>query len=635
MRLRRDKDDSQAAGTPGSPYGIAPPAPGAAPGSAPKGPLAAPDRNAIRSVGVAILPGVPLPEWATTATAPPGTWTAPAAVPYADPRAAGTVPASPYQPVPGSTAGVDPALAALAPPSSPLPPPDPAQWSERPAGPVVWGPAPVAPRVVPTAPPQYAPAQPAAAAPATAVPQANPWFTPETLPPPATSAAGQYGWLVQPDVLAGAAPAAGAPAAPAMAPPAGPSLPAPASAPAPPDYWSVPGSVPGEQSLAPGIPQQIGPERFDPQGPDLGATPPGGPGSVLNPGPTSTTAPIAWVRAESSQPSATVAGTPAPVHPWAEPVLQPAGVPGADRHEPTDDGTARSGAPMAMAAGGAWALAEQREASARLATPMPQPAPVPMQMPMQMPLPTGRPVPLPPPDVPGHPFGGVSPGWGPADQGPGFASPPPGAVAPDQSQATFPPEQPVTQSDARPSGRRIKVLLAILVALALVAAAAVALFVTPGFLRSSDASSAPPVVRTPDTVAGLQKTAPAPAATTYLKRVAATTGAAATSQFATYSDGGSTSATVWIANASGGSPTASALAFQEAAGPPLEPLQTVSAGPRGGEMGCAAANANRTVCFWNANGVRGAADIRGMGRAQSAALAAQLRIGLEQPAPAA
>jgi hypothetical protein len=514
----------------------------------------------------------------------------------------------------------DPALAALAPASSPLPPPDPAQWSERPAGPVVWGP--VAPAGVPLQAPQASAEQMPSTAQAGA-----PWFTPASMPPPATSPAGQYGWLVQPDVVA---PAAAPPSGVPLAPPSGPAM-APPSGP--------PTTPPPEQPASHlGIPHQVTP--FDFGGPEALPADPGRPGTLAPSGPTSTTAPIAWVRADApvaSAPSATVAETSSPLTP-AEPLLEPAGVTFRPADAPAGQTAQAAASPAAAFTGVARVLSDPVQQAA------PAPTPAAAPVPMAMPAPTGRPVPLPPPTVPARPLGATPPGQGPNfgwNNGPGdpaFATPPQGAAwsqpnSPAQAATPeFPSAPAETGEPKQRSGRLGKVLIGVLLALLVAAVAYVLLFVTPGFLRSQEAPAGPPAIQTPETVAGLQKAAPAPGATRVMTQVAQATGAASSSQIATYAGANGTAATVWIANAAGGTPALSALEFENAGGGALQQLATVAPGPRGGEMGCAAASANRTVCFWVANGVRGAADIRGMGRAQAAELAARMRVGLEQPA---
>jgi hypothetical protein len=332
-----------------------------------------------------------------------------------------------------------------------------------------------------------------------------------------------------------------------------------------------------------------------------------------------------------------------------EPALAPAGVATRPGDAPADE-MQPAPAATAMAAGAAWVLADPVQPAARMPGPTPQPMPSqPMAMPAQpmaMPVPTGRPVPLPPPDMSAHFVGLATPGagsrGGPAitPEGPGFATPPPGAWAPPvgQSPQSVPdfsnaPAAAAPPADEQPgrSGRTGKILLAILAGLLVLALAGVLLFVTPGFLRSEPAPAAPPVVQTPATVAGLAKSEPAPGGTAVMTRIAEAAGATATSHIATYTGNG-TIATVWVANAAGGSPAVTATEFENSGGSPLEPLRNVPPGPRGGEMACAAATPARTLCFWTADSIRGAADLRGMGRAEAAALAAQMRVDLEQPA---
>ena len=239
----------------------------------------------ISSVGVAILPGVPLPDWVT----PPPPDVA---------HRTGDAEPVPGLPTDEQAPSSPPDVAVVedpvsVPASGLLPPPDPAQWSEHPWGPVVWGadvpmngtaPAPAEP-VSPTevaaavgvADPPPAALPPEAGPPAGEAPirvdPPTPIATEGAIdaPPPATTpvaAADEFGWLYQPDdnvaptphtadpvapqsppqdpppappvqQASAAVPPAGAEAGevavltPLAAPPTGPMIPAPAPAPAP------------------------------------------------------------------------------------------------------------------------------------------------------------------------------------------------------------------------------------------------------------------------------------------------------------------------------------------------------------------------------------------------------------------
>ena len=183
---------------------------------------------------------------------------------------------------------------------------------------------------------------------------------------------------------------------------------------------------------------------------------------------------------------------------------------------------------------------------------------------------------------------------------------------------------------AKARGGALKGILIIGGILIAAALAATALFVTPGFLTSSQSTTdRPAVVATPATAGGLTKAAePAQPATGVFQKVATDTSAASGSQYATYT-GGDVSATVWVSPTFGGSPTSIAQAYSAAGGVPLDKAATVPAGPKGGSMQCAAASPQQTLCFWTADGVRGAADVTGLGRSAAGELVGKMRVALE------
>ena len=475
-----------------------------------KGPLP-PTATDINSVGVAILPGVPLPAWVAPVPAPVAQYpidpafaaqVAPDAAAAADPQLMPPPQLSqsqfPPPPMPVAAAAPPPVpLPPMAPPTfaaaslaavpaaAPLPPPDPAQWSEHPMGPVVWGPVPPLAAAPPEAPAEpIAPTPVLAAAPPIepmpdlpptapeAIPGAeNPaWFQTDVEPTPPTASSGQeYNWLVHPtdpgddtpDLVSAA-------------------VAVPVAVPLAPEQEFEP--APAVTTPAPADPLDMAP----PTGPALDFTPPS---DLATP-----------ADASESDPHADVAET----------------------TDSDDDGSAK-------ARGGAlkWILI----------------------------------------------IGGI------------------------------------------------------LIAAAL---AATALFVTPGFLTSSQSTTdTPAVVATPATAGGLTKAAePAQPATGVFQKVATDTSAASGSQYATYT-GGDVSATVWVSPTFGGSPTSIAQAYSAAGGVPLDKAATVPAGPKGGSMQCAAASPQQTLCFWTADGVRGAADVTGLGRSAAGELVGKMRVALE------
>jgi hypothetical protein len=479
-----------------------------------KGPLP-PTATDINSVGVAILPGVPLPAWVSPVPVPVAQYpidpavaaqVAPDAAAAADPQPMPPpqLTQSQFPPPPMPVAGAAPppiplppmapptfaAASAAVPAAAPLPPPDPAQWSEHPMGPVVWGPVPP----LAAAPPE-APAEPAAPTPVLAaappidatsdlpptapasipdhVPATNPaWFQTDvdsSLPAPADAAGQEYNWLVHPT---------------------DPGDDPTALAPPPVDAFLVAPVAP-EQELNPAPVAQL-PTVTDframapPTGPALDFTPPSDLATLAD--------------ASESDPHADIA----------------------QARDSDDDGSAK-------AHGGAlkWILV----------------------------------------------IGGI-------------------------------------------------LIAAVL--------AATALFVTPGFLTSSQSTTdTPAVVATPATAGGLTKAAePARPATGVFQKMAADTSATSGSQYATYT-GGDVSATVWVSPTFGGSPVSIAQAYSAAGGVPLDQAATVPAGPKGGSMQCAAASPKQTVCFWTADGVRGAADVTGLGRSAAGELVAKMRVALE------
>ena len=546
----------------------------------------------INSVGVAILPGVPLPAWvapvpapvaqhpvdplyqqqtvsppppdpqpaspAPSAAAPTLTPApAPAPAPNAEPSPAPPMPMPMPMPVPvpaaqAVAAPAVPATAAAVPtPSLPLPPPDPAQWSEHPIGPVVWG---------PVAPPQ-----------------------PMTMPQPAPASP------TPEPAFAAAAPAAVATAFAASPPPVGPPpVGAPMAPPSTQPVFETPSAAPAP------APPVSAPQQDQPW-------------------PTGTAAKVA---------------------------------PGTAWFQDTPAAAAPTG-PAAQAQGNAqysWLLEPDTSQAPALVTP-PPPAPAPDAPVPDAPVPvTAAPVDLPVAAAVPAAFLAAAPPAGPA-----FDYSPPAGLAP--TAATSPTEQPVAApvvtTDAAPSTdvtsppatdaaqdekrsgamKWILIVGGIVVALALVAFAA---FVTPGFLSSSSSVDTPPTVATPTTAAGLAKSDKAQAApTAVFKKMAAATGASG-SKYATYANEG-TSATVWVAPVFGGSPQSLAQAYASAGGQPLDAAATVPAGARGGQMQCASAGAKQTLCFWTADGVRGAADITGVSRSAAGSLAAKMRVALEQP----
>lgn len=191
--------------------------------------------------------------------------------------------------------------------------------------------------------------------------------------------------------------------------------------------------------------------------------------------------------------------------------------------------------------------------------------------------------------------------------------------------------QPDPAGRPRTSGA-LKWILIIGGLLIVVAAAAFAAFVTPGFLTSAG-PPAPPTLVTPAQAAGLTRTSkPAePAAGTFTAVAAAEQ--ATGSEMATYSGDGVV-ATVWVASDSAATPDSLAGAYRGAGGAPVKEWVTAPAGPRGGSMKCGAVSASQSVCVWAGNGVVGASDITGSGRSEAATLTGKMRVALEQSAAA-
>ncbi len=140
-----------------------------------------PQSEEITSVGIAIMPGMPLPEWVNQQSLAevlvPALENAPN-YPLTHP-----VPGFHHGPA-GSLGGQDPMLSV----------PDPQQRSEQPTGPVSWG-APPVPDSSPFATPAPHPATPVTAA----VPMAT--QSPQLQEPPTPTAPDQqFDWLLQPDV---------------------------------------------------------------------------------------------------------------------------------------------------------------------------------------------------------------------------------------------------------------------------------------------------------------------------------------------------------------------------------------------------------------------------------------------------
>ncbi|MFN8125552.1 MAG: hypothetical protein U0R64_03465 [Candidatus Nanopelagicales bacterium] len=456
----------------------------------------------IASVGVAILPGVPLPDWVAPPPSEVAEWTgAPVAAPP---------------------------VAVL--PSGELPPPDPAQWSEHPWGPVVWG----------------------VAAPVAGAVAASPVVdaTPETPEPGGVTVLPPE----QPEVLEVV------------------------------DVSSPPATDRGTESVDPDLPVVDGPPP--PTEMPVEPTLPPGDGS---PPPTEVPDEFGWLY-EPDVPAPTPAG------------------PEDESPEP---------APMGPPVGPPVALA------ASLAAP-----------------PTGDPV-LP------------DPGEGtPLDELPRVAeaepSPSPETVAPAIPDASAPVASPDVDASADddisedvpgddqpdPPGKRtsgaMKWILIIGGALIVLAGAAYAAFVTPGFLNSTG-TPAPATLATPAQAGGLTKTGkPAEPANGVFTSMAAAEKATG-SQIATYSGDG-TVATAWVATDAVATPDSLIGAYEVSDGAPVKEWVNVPAGPRGGSMKCGAVSASQTVCVWAGDGVVGAVDVTGMGRAQSATLAGQMRLALEQPA---
>lgn len=511
-----------------------------------KGPLP-PTATDINSVGVAILPGVPLPAWVAPVPAPVAQYPidpafaaqvapdagaiAPDVPPLAPPDAAAPWPSV----TPDAAAAADPQLmpppqlsqsqlppppmpvAAAAPPSvplppmapptiaaaplaampaaAPLPPPDPAQWSEHPMGPVVWGPVPP----LAAAPPE-APAEPAAPTP----------------------------------VLAAAPPIDATPDLPPTAPA---SIPDPVPAPNPAWFQT-------DVDSSPPAPADAAGQEYN------------------------------WL-----------------VHPT----------------DPGDDLTALApppvDAPLAPLAAPLALVAPEQELN---------PAPV-----AESPTVTE--------------FREMAPPTGPALD----FTPPSDLTTPTDASESDPADvAETTDSDddgnEKTRGGALKWILIVGGILIAAALAAMALFVTPGFLTSSQSTTdTPAVVATPATAGGLTKAAePAQPATGVFQKMAADTSAASGSQYATYT-GGDVAATVWVSPTFGGSPTSIAQAYSAAGGVPLDKAATVPAGPKGGSMQCAAASPQQTLCFWTADGVRGAADVTGLGRSAAGELVGKMRVALE------
>lgn len=206
------------------------------------------------------------------------------------------------------------------------------------------------------------------------------------------------------------------------------------------------------------------------------------------------------------------------------------------------------------------------------------------------------------------------------------APPPAGPAYPD-------PEQQEDEADGSKPRGSLKWILIGGAALIAVALAAFAAFVTPGFLSSAPETDEAPTVATPASAAGLTKANEVAAAPAKVFRdMAAATAAADGAQYATYT-GDAVSATVFISPVFGGSPQSLAQAY-ESAGGSVGSLTTVAAGPRGGTMACGAVNKKQSVCFWTADGIRGAADVAGLQPDAAGKLVSNMRIALE-PAPTA
>lgn len=712
MRLRRHHDDP--ALTAADPGGMPAPLPGGQPSP-----------RDISSIGVAIMPGIPLPDWVTAASLGERVAGPPAAAPVAAAEAAApqAIPAFPqvdpaYEALLAAPPAVVPqqAVASVGTPSYPqiqpafdagfaaplpvagvgattgtaLPPPDPAQWSEHPVGTVVWGPVPAQP--VP-APAVAMPAQARVGDDAGTLPPAEPAL-PAAAPALATtttSAAAPFAFAVPPAGPAFAGPPPGTPAAllafdaadleaPDLEPLVAdtPAEPAPEAAvsfgQAPPFEDVLPPETPAQTTQTPRwfVTDDLDAEAEAPVAASIGTETgdglrgagqygwlfqPDEPAARSNPGvaagPEAPASPAAGQSASTwfdpmdsaapAEPLSTAEGQPA--EPWFAPnfdwMIAPDDTPAEAVVETPE--AAREAAPPADAASLPLAeapvavavahtaaapsfgpppfgqqpvlLDEQPAAAAAAAVSMPALAAVPVAPAAAPPAPEAAvPAPTPAP-------------W----QEPAVPQPPAGPE-PTPVAATTAEEPPATPDASSGTARSKRWLWIALAGLVLVALAAVAAFVSPGFLKSEPAvTTAPPTIVTPATAGDLTRTARVAPVAAAFRRTAVAAGAAETSQYATYAGSG-TSATVWDSNGGSASPAHIAKAFTEAGGPKLGPLVTVPAGPRGGTMACAAVDATRSVCFWNGAGVLGGADIRGLGRSEAGSLAGQLRVALEQPA---
>ncbi len=588
----------------------------------------------ITSVGVAILPGVPLPSWVTPTPTPVAQYAdQPAPEPTGSPavqampaplidqqQSAGSVnPGGPVGPAPvAAVAPVTPvavAAAAVAPTpdaeaapiagqAGVLPPPDPTQWSEHPMGRVVWGPVPPLGGVEqsPTSPGQPEPAvgnpsDPPLAPPVAATPQPVPPEAPvqeldnpsvkaqDAAPNPQVPAADQG--PATPLVAAAAATTVGSAwfrdadnpspdVAPASAPPAETSRQSNVE-----EYgWLLQPDTPEGESDEMASPTRATRPAY------LSAPPPTGRSYDFEPPPG---------RGVNSAPTTVGSATSsAPVTPWFDPAEEE-----------------QQGSP---ASAGGWAAPAVATAAAA-ATALPVVAPPPTTDPV---------MPPPPMPVPVGPTDSVDPGVQPS----AVADP---QTDPHHGETPAPSEDAPT--DQKPKRKALTWILIIGAALVAVAAAAYAAFVTPGFLSSTSTPDTPPAVATPATAGGLLKAAKAaePAAGTF-KKMAAATSASTGSQTATYANE-SVTATTWIAPVFGGSPDSIAKAYTAAGGANMGELATVPAGPRGGSMSCAAVSPKEALCFWTSEGIRGAADITGLGRSAAGELAGKMRIALEPQQP--
>lgn len=209
---------------------------------------------------------------------------------------------------------------------------------------------------------------------------------------------------------------------------------------------------------------------------------------------------------------------------------------------------------------------------------------------------------------------------------------PPGAVVPDppeaRSQETLAAGTADTdESTDTPSRNRIPLVFGIIL-LCTIAAALVALFVTPGLLVAPREPVAGVLVA-PATAAGLTRQAePARGPATAFQGWSRASGSGGT---ITGYEGDGVEATVWTAPDPGYDPTFTFNQYLVAGGPETGREVQYPPGPRGGRLDCAAVDPTRTVCFWGNDWMRGGADISGLGRSAAAGLVAEMRREIEQP----